>query len=76
MYLKMSVDGRLTPPFSAKTLDVPKNIYDFRDEILTHSKLAYGRNKIEVENEIKMWSESIDGKTPVSKSDQFPDPIV
>lgn len=76
MYLKMSVDGRLTPPFSAKTLDVPKNIYDFQDQILTHSKLKYGRNKIEVENEIKMWSESNDGKTPVSKSDQFPNPII
>lgn len=76
MYLKMSIDGKLTPPFSAKTLDVPKYTTDYKDEILTRSKLTFGRNKIEVENEIKMWTESSDGRTPVSKSDQFPDPII
>lgn len=76
MYLKMSIDGRLTPPFSAKTLDMPKNTADYKDEILSHSKLTFGRNKIEVENEIKMWSESTDGKTPMNKSDEFPDPII
>lgn len=74
MYIKMSVDGKLTTPFSAKTITVPKPQTDFVKEILSHSRLTYGKNRVSVENEIKRWSEST--QSVASASEQFPEPII
>ncbi len=75
MYVKMSIDGKSTPPFSARTINVPKPAHDFSEEILSHSRLTYGKNKVSVENEIKKWSEAT---APVQENDSgnFPEPII
>lgn len=73
MYIKMSVDGKLTTPFSAQTLDVPKSQDNLVKEILSHSRLAYGKNRVSVENDIKRWSESTQA---VAKDEKFPEPII
>ncbi len=75
MYIKMSVDGKLTPPFSARTVDVPKPSFDYSNEIISNSRITYGRNRVAVENEIKKWSES---KETIGESDEsnFPEPII
>jgi len=75
MYIKMSVDGKLTTPFSAKTITVPKPKESFIQEILSHSRLTYGKNRVSVENEIKKWSESVQS-TNSNKSNEFPEPII
>lgn len=75
MYIKMSVDGKLTRPFSARTINVPNPQSDFTKEILSYSRLTYGKNRVSVENEIRRWTES--ARSVVSdKSNEFPEPIV
>lgn len=76
MYLKLSIDGKLTPPFSAKTINVPKPEFNYTDQILSHSRLTYGKNRVAVENEIKSWSESNEVFPYISPSEEFPEPIV
>lgn len=76
MYIKMSVDGRITAPFSARTIDVPKPLADYSLEILDHSRIKYGRNRVEVENEIAQWTNSVNA-APNSGSDEgFPEPLI
>lgn len=75
MYIKMSVDGKLTKPFSARTITVSNPQLDFTGEILSHSRLAYGKNRVSVENEIRRWSESSQSVTS-DKSGDFPEPII
>lgn len=75
MYIKMSVDGKLTRPFSARTIDVPQPQFNFTNEILSHSRLTYGKNRVSVENEIRRWSEA-SHSVITEKSDEFPEPIV
>lgn len=76
MYIKMSVDGKLTPPFSARTIDVPRPQYDYSVDIVNHSRLTYGKNRVAVENEVKRWSESIETAIEANEGDDFPEPIV
>ena len=77
MYVKMSIDGKLSPPFSARTIDVPKPRYDYSVEILNHSRMKYGRNRVEVENEIRKWSESTESVGNSSGgSEDFPEPMI
>ena len=75
MYIKMSVDGKLTRPFSARTINIPAPQADFTREILSHSRLTYGKNRVSVENEIRRWSEATHSIS-ADKSDEFPEPIV
>jgi hypothetical protein len=79
MYVKMSIDGKLTPPFSARTIDVPRPKTDYSREIIDKSRMKYSRNKVEVENEIKMWTRSTDAITEngvFGKNTGFPEPII
>jgi hypothetical protein len=76
MYIKMTIDGKITLPFSGKTLNVPKAQFDHTAEILSHSRLTYGKNRVAVENEIKRWSESNEVFPNISPGEKFPEPIV
>lgn len=76
MYIKMSVDGKLTPPFSAQTINTPKPGENHSEAILSNSRLTYGKNKVAVENEIAQWTQSSDGKTTNNTADKFPEPII
>lgn len=77
MYIKMSIDGKATPPFSARTIDVPKPVEDYSTEILNHSRMKYGKNRVSVENEISQWSQTTE--TPSGQlmpGEEFPEPII
>lgn len=77
MYIKMSVDGKLTIPFSARTIDVPKPKFDFSREIIDHSRMTYGKNRVSVENEIANWSQTGEAvASSQSGEGSFPEPIV
>ncbi|MBA3723432.1 MAG: type IV secretion system DNA-binding domain-containing protein [Candidatus Levybacteria bacterium] len=75
MYIKMSIDGKITPPFSATTLTVQAPERDYTDEIINHSRMKYSQTRAGVENEIARWS---DNTTAIDKKDDegFPEPII
>lgn len=76
MYLKMSVDGKLTTPFSARTIDVPKPNFDYSREIIDYSRMTYGKNRVAVENEITTWSNAIESMESSTDEEGFPEPII
>lgn len=76
MYVKMSIDGALTPPFSARTIDVPKPGKNYSMEIIDHSRMRYGKNRVGVENDIKRWqSASSLQVAEAGDKEKFPEPI-
>lgn len=76
MYVKMSVDGRLTTPFSARTIDIPKSAFNYKQEIMDHSRMTYGRNRVSVENEIAKWSKATESIDSENDEENFPEPII
>ncbi len=77
MYLKISIDGKITQPFSARTVDVPKPTVDYSIEILNNSRMRYAKNKAAVENEIAKWSSTSEYMgSSVSPEENFPEPII
>ncbi len=77
MYVKMSVDGKLTIPFSARTIDTPQPTTDYSIEIINNSRLTYSKNKVAVENEIEQWSRSSEATNSSGDTDDsFPEPII
>lgn len=76
MYIKMSVDGKLTPPFSASTINIPPTDVSYAREIVEYSRMTYGSNKTSVENEIYNWSNSASPISSEGGDGDFPEPIV
>ncbi len=75
MYIKMSIDGKIAPPFSATTLTVTKPENDYSTEIINASRMKYAQSRAAVENEIARWSDSVNA-IDSKGSDDFPEPIV
>jgi hypothetical protein len=75
MYIKMSIDGKLTPPFSAYTLEVSKPEINFSNDIINSSRMKYSRNRTTVENEIAKWSNNVNEENK-EDNDSFPEPLV
>jgi type IV secretory pathway TraG/TraD family ATPase VirD4 len=75
MYIKMSIDGKITPPFSAKTLTVTKPEFDYSEEIINYSRMHYSQNRAGVEHEIARWSDSTHSIDTKDDGD-FPEPII
>lgn len=75
MYIKMSIDGKVTQPFSARTLDIDKQEFNFRDEIINTSRMKYSQTRAAVESEIARWSDS---STAIDKKEDsdFPEPLI
>ncbi len=76
MYIKMSIDGKLTPPFSAITLGVPKPTTDYTQDIVNASRLKYAQNRTKVENDIQQWTQATSFSDASSEDGSFPEPIV
>lgn len=78
MYVKISIDGKVAPPFSARTLDFPRPETDFSKEIIDHSRVKYGRNRVEVEREIEKWGSTTESSVSNGggASEAFPEPIL
>ncbi|MBU0619249.1 type IV secretion system DNA-binding domain-containing protein [Patescibacteria group bacterium] len=72
-YVKMSIDGKVSPAFSAYTLSVPTPPTDFSAQIVAASRSSYCRSRQEVEAEIAKWQvlEEIEDDKP-----EFSEPIV
>ncbi len=77
-YIKMSIDGKVSRPFSAQTLTFPVPTADKSQEIIERSRQKWGMFKKDVEREIEKWET---GKIEIEKEKQisedlFPEPIV
>lgn len=57
MYLKMSIDGQISAPFSARSLDIRYQPGGYKDTVIQASRERYGRNREIVEDKIRRWSE-------------------
>lgn len=58
MYLRISIDGVGSKPFSAKSLDMIPNTKEgvaARDDIILRSRAKYARGRQDVEDEINAW---------------------
>jgi hypothetical protein len=56
IYLRLSINGTGSKPFSAKTLPpIAEPEHNFLPAIIAHSRTAYGKERSLVEEEIKNW---------------------
>lgn len=77
MYVKMSVRGRTTRPFSARTIDTPKSQFDFTPDIEGNTQEKYADNRVAVERRIEKWSNASESVIETgSEPDDFPEPLI
>ena len=76
--VKMSVDGATTPPFSARTKDVPmKPEVDTSEKVIEYSHKHYARKREEVEEMVKELYKASEDTNPVDgQEEDFDQPIV
>jgi hypothetical protein len=74
MFIKLSVDGKTTKPFSAKTLDVPQPTQDTSTQVIENSRSLYGRPRSEVESNLNTFEQSIQSEEKLE--DTFEEPII
>jgi len=55
IYVKLSIDGRTTDAFSARTIPEPANRDRHRDAIIQLSRIRYGEDRSVVESKIESW---------------------
>jgi hypothetical protein len=56
IYLRLMIDGQGSKPFSAKTLEqIPKPPHSYAQAVISSSRLAYGRQKFVIEDEIMQF---------------------
>lgn len=55
VYLKLSVEGKTSEPFSAHTITVPEPTQDVSSEIIKYNQSQFCRTRNEVEKEIALW---------------------
>ncbi len=76
MYVKMSVDGKVTKPFSARTINVSPSEFSYSSEIIDYSREKYGENRVVVERDIDRWTSTDVFSGGVSSKEEFPEPII
>lgn len=54
----LSIDGEKTHAFSATTLNIPRSEITYKDAIIEHSRLLYSKPRVDVEQLIKIDTES------------------
>jgi hypothetical protein len=57
MYVKLSIDGMTSKPFSARSLDTRYQKFGNKEKIVENSRSKYGMNRDIIEDKIKRWSE-------------------
>jgi len=55
IYVKLSIDGKTTDAFSARTLPESANLDSHRDAIIQLSRIRYASEKQAVETQIDAW---------------------
>jgi hypothetical protein len=78
MYVKMSINGRTTLPFSAKTLTTKDPRFNFLPDIIANTQTKYANNRVAVERSIEKWQHAtgLMSEEAGSNSDEFPEPIL
>lgn len=67
LYLKLMIDGVASKAFSARTMDTMRPPEDNqRERVIEASRVAYARQRKEVEDAITTWREPIGGAQPPS----------
>ena len=76
LYIKMSVDGKVTKPFSARTINVNPSQFSFGPEIIDYSREKYGENRVVIERDIERWVSTDVSSGNLSTNEEFPEPII
>lgn len=77
MLVKMSINGRTTQPFSARTLTTQNAQCNYLPEITKHTQVNYANNRIAVERAIQKWQNAKETVTnSTNDSEEFPEPII
>ncbi|KKR32437.1 MAG: hypothetical protein UT63_C0044G0004 [Candidatus Gottesmanbacteria bacterium GW2011_GWC2_39_8] len=87
-FIKMSIDGQTSKPFSAKTITVDKKDKSYIEEIMEASRKKWAKSRKDAEAEIAMWEKGeINPKSNPSKlrvkeekskesEEYFPEPLI
>lgn len=78
-YIKMSIDGKTSQPFSATTITVDQQHTGMMEKIIENSRNKYAKSRKAVEEEIQMLEKGDFKKQPEGKKEEedfFPEPIV
>lgn len=77
-FIKMSINGQTSKPFSAITLDVEKSKEDKTQKIIESSRKHWSKTRKDVEEEIQSWESGRipSAKIKVSQEEVFPEPII
>ncbi len=79
-YIKMSVNGEIREPFSARTIDVPPPTNDISSEIINLSRSKYCAPKGDVETFLKRWDEAAEAPPTQEEvsavEEKFEEPII
>lgn len=78
MLIKMSVEGKTSPPFSATTIDVPNPPQpNYAQEIINYSRQQYAKSLPEIEKIMSQVYSDEENTNPISKQEEnFDAPIV
>ena len=58
MYMTLNIDGAGSPPFSARTSNIPEPpLISFADEVIRYSTNTYGKDRVEIEEKVKILME-------------------
>lgn len=57
MYMKLSIDGRISQPFSARSLDLRYQRGGYKETVIRASRERYGRSREVVEDKIRRWAQ-------------------
>ncbi len=83
-YLKMSIDGELTEPFSGRTMDMKFAETDLSAKIIEASRIKYCASRETVEENLKRWDEGgteplpaeSDMNTTIQQAEEFEMPLI
>jgi type IV secretory pathway TraG/TraD family ATPase VirD4 len=78
MYVKMSINGRTSKPFSARTITTETSKINFIPDIISHTQTQYATNRIAVERGIEKWGKAKEPfyETKKDTLEEFPEPLL
>ena len=78
IYVKLSIDGKTTKPFSASTLNVPPPDQDFSQEIIDQSRKKYGKSREEILKQFQSQKQTMQKISQLEETEdmEFEEPIV
>ena len=57
MYLKISIDGKTSPPFSGRTIEFPQPGQDLSQEVITRSRAKFATSKDRLADDSGVWTQ-------------------